>query len=535
MFKSKSVVRSLAIVLLIMLVVGCSSNTNSSNNNSGQTGGNNNAQQPSQTPSNTQGGEKEEDRGEPIVINIMRPGAAGDSPEIPRVEKAIEDSFYEMYGINIDYNLYFYAWDQVEQKLTLDFAAGEAPDAMRLTRAMAYKMWDQGYLQPVTDLAKEHTPNLFKHMHEGEIDWASYKGEMIGYPMGGFAIATTIVMREDKLKDLGMEMPTTVAEFEEVMAAYKKKYPEEYPFHGTNQHATKYMKALSGVQAGAYSLKSDGTVTISLLDDNMWRYNELARRWYENGFVSKDFLTQGDESEAEFIEDKGLTMVAYHSSPLRNIEKTIEGGFNENAVGRVMPHLIADWGDQTAPFDGYSGEGLFVIPVTTSPEKAEIVAKLINWELDSLVNFMYGKRGELGVDWEFIDEENLVLDKMPKWKESGSNGYSWEHYFINRANFSDELAFLSYTEPKGYEQVMEYQATGRPIDSPVMKYPHLPVEEMAVKIDELQVKIGQLQSEIIIGRRPLSDWDQAQKIWEDGGGKEIDQRLTEIFNELESN
>ncbi len=524
MWRSKSILVSIALVFT--LIVGCSSN----NGNNSASPSTNNSPSASNKPAEKPADDK------PVEIRMLKPGSPGDSPEIPRVEKAIEDSFYESTGIRIDLKLEFYDWDVLEQKYTLDIASGKAADFGRFPNNLFFKFYDKGYFQPIGDVMKAHAPNLFKQMSKEEIEAGYYKGEMAGVPLGGFPINYIMVIRQDKLDALGLQMPKTVADFENVMAAYKKAYPNEYPLHGVWFGYSKVINALNGITnfAGSgkgFVMKPDGTVTSYFMHDNIEKYNEMANRWYKNGWVSPDYLTIGDESEAEFIKDSGLAIINYHANGLENVEQTASS-INPNAKGAVVPNLQADWGIKTAPFDGYNSEGYIGISKTVSPEKAEIIAKLINWELDSLENFMMGKRGQLGIDWDYVDKPNRILDKLPKWKEDGANGYSWEHWMINRAVFSDEISFQVAGEAKGYEQILDYIQSAQFTEDPMLKTPYLPLGDLAAKVDELNVKLGFLQSQIVVGKRPLSDWSEAKKIWEDGGGLELEKQITEIYKSM---
>lgn len=522
---SKSIALSLVVVLLVSLIAACSNNgTNSNSKNGGNSGTSNTGSKDGATT----------EAGEPIVIKFLKPGTAGDSPEIPRVEQRIEEEFFKSTGINIDLQLSFYDWDVFSEKFTLDLASGNAPDFARFPTNLFFQFYSKGYFQPVEDVMKEHAPNLFKRFSEDEIQAAYFKGEMAGVPLGGSPINSIITIRADKLEALGKPMPTTVAEFEDVMAAYKAKYPNEYPFMGLWWAQTKVMNFLSGLEnfAGSgknYIMKSDGTVTTYFMHERMQNYLELATKWYKNGWVSPDFLTVGDESGGQFIKDSGLTVIGYGANGLEDIVQTANT-VNPNAKGAIVPALKADWGNATAAFDGYNQEGYIGIPKSTTPEKAEVIAKFINWELENAENFWLGKRGELGVDYELVDGK---INKLAKWKEEGANGYSWEHWMINSVYIDGgELNLQSLDAVEGNDDVLAYIANSEVINDPMLKTPYLPIDDLAAKVDSLNVKLGFLQSQIIIGKQPISAWSEAAQIWADGGGAEIEKELTAIYKSM---
>jgi putative aldouronate transport system substrate-binding protein len=522
----RSVLLCLVAVLVISLIVGCSS-TNNNKNTASQ------GKATTDTKTATTG-ETKATKGEPIVLKFLKPGTPGDSSEISRVEKRIEEKFYEDAGINIDLQLSFYDWDVLAEKFTLDLASGKAADFARFPTNLFFQFYSKGYFQPVGNLVKEHAPNVAKRFGEGEIAAANFKGEMAGFPLGGSPINSILVIRQDKLDALGKKMPTTVAEFEDVMAAYKVAHPKENPFMGVWWAGLKVMNNLVGIEnfAGSgknFIMKPDGTVTSYFMHDKIPAFLELANKWYKNGWVSQDFLTIGDEAEGLFTKDSGLTLVSYGANALESIEQTASS-VNPQAKGAVMPVLNADWGNNTATFDGYNSEGYIGIPKSTTPEKAEIIAKFINWELDNPENFWLGKRGELGIDYEIVDGK---IDKLAKWKEEGANGYSWEHWMVNSVYINGgDLQLQSLDAVEGNDDILKYIATAGHLDDPMLKTPYLPLGDLAAKVDALNVKLGELQTQIIIGKKPISDWSNAAKIWADGGGLELEQQITEIYKSM---
>lgn len=526
MKRTKLVAIGLAVALVFTLLVGCSGNKNSDGAPSAGSGSSPKASEsdPASSAANA----------EPVKIRYLKPGSAGDSPEIPRIEKRIEDKFFEDTGIKIDIDLYYYDWDVIEQRFNLDLTAGNPPDMVRFWTSKAFQFYSKGYFQPLDDLIAAHTPNLAKRFSQGELDAAKFKGETVGFPLSGNPVNYGLTIRQDKLDALGMPMPTTVEDLENVMAAYKQAHPDEYPFLGVWFGSLRIMNAFSGIPNFAGSgkpmiTKPDGTVTTYFMHENMRSFLELANKWYKNGWVSPDFLTVGDEAEGLFVKDSGLLLASYTDSGIDNVEQTRTTA-NPNAKAAIVPQLTASWGDETAFFEGYNSEGYVSIPKTVPKEKAEIIAKLVNWELDNPDNFWLTKKGEKGVDYLVEDGKMVIPDK---WKADNANPYSWEHWIINRPVINGgDLLIPSADDLPGAEEAREYLRTAKTIQDPVQAMPYLPMDELAAKLDAVNQKLGFLQSEIILGKKPLSAWDEAAKIWADGGGADIEKKATEIYNSL---
>lgn len=469
---------------------------------------------------------------EPVTIQFVKPGVTNDSPENARIKAKIEEEFFKSTGIRINLELKYYDWDVIAEKFNLDVAAGKAPDMIRLPLNLYFQFWEKGFFQPLNEWIDTQVPNLAKRFSQEEIDAGTVHGQIAGFPLGGTPVNSILLIRKDKLDALGKPMPTTLQQFEDAMAAYKKAHPNEYPFMAYWSAGLAYMNALAGLEAynGNHKiLKSDGTVTTYYMHEDMERYLELANRWYKNGWVTPDFMSAGEEVEGQFIKDMGLTVVSYQHYALDFIKQTKES-VNPNAVASVVPQLKAPWGEETLRFDGFNSEGYLGITKNVSKEKAEIIAKLINWELDNPENFWLTKRGEEGIDYEIVDGKMKTPDK---WKAEDAKPYNWEYWMINSAPIKGgDLNIPDADALPGYEEVYEQIRNAKTKKNPLLATPNIPLDDLAAKYDAVTKKLGELQSEIIIGRRPLSDWSQAAKIWADGGGADLEKKMTEIYKSL---
>lgn len=525
MKRAKLMAVGLTVALLFTLIVGCGSNKNSesspsaSNNSSPKASGS--ASEPAANV-------------EPVKIRFLKPGTPGDSPEIPRVKKAIEDKFFADTGIKIDLDLYFYDWDVIDQKFIQDVAAGNPPDMVRMSTARHFRYYSQDYFQPVDDLIEKFVPNLAKRFSPGELEAAKVKGKTSGFPLSGHPVNYGLTIRKDKLDKLGMSIPTTLEELENVMAAYKQANPDEYPLLGVWYATLRIISGLTGVESFAGSgrpfiMKQDGTVTSYFMHENIKNYMELANKWYKNGWVSPDFLTVRDEAEGLFVKDSGLLLAGYATYGLDNFEQT-RISVNPNAVPATLPQLKTPYTEFNSYFEGYNSEGYVGISKTVSKEKAEVIAKLINWELENPDNFWLTKRGVKGEDYLVEDGKMVTPDK---WKADNAKPYSWEHWIINRPVINGgDLLIPDADQVPGMDGAMEYLAKVKFQEDPMMKSPYLPLGGLAAKVDDLNNKLGFLQSEIILGKKPISAWDEAAKIWENGGGADIEKEVTEIYKSM---
>lgn len=469
---------------------------------------------------------------EPVTLRILKPGTINESPENPRIKAKIEEELYEYTGTKVNLDFYFYDWDVFSEKYNLDIVSQNAPDAFRATTNIYFKLAFDGQFQALDSVIDEYIPNLTRRFTEGEIKAGIVNGETMGLPLGGTPANSLMLIRKDKLDLLGKEIPTTLAELEDVYAAYKEAHPDETPYMGYWSANVKWIGALAGLDSyfgTEKSLKSDGTVTTYYMQPNMPRYIELLRKWVENGWCQADVLTAGEEAEGLFIKDKGLTIITYERYGLDFFKQTKES-VNPDATAAVVPALTTPWSDTTIAFDGYNSEGYLAVPKTTPADKVKLVAQFVNWELDSPDNWWLTKRGEKGIDYEIIDGK---MSTPEKWQAEGAQPYDWTYYLINSVfTNGGDLNTPQIDALPETDTIYNMIRTVKTIKNPLLDTPYLPLDDLATQLDSVTKKLGELQSEIITGQRPLSDWDLAEEIWLDGGGAELEEKMTEVYNSM---
>ncbi len=108
--------------------------------------------------------------------------------------------------------------------------------------------------------------------------------------------------RMDILKELGKTMPTTLKELEDVFAAYRAKYPGKYPLAidkdlGAMQIAAAPYKAGFGhwVQLG------DGTLGYGSIQPEAKQTLAKMAEWYKKGYFDPEFVVKGGEKMQEDV------------------------------------------------------------------------------------------------------------------------------------------------------------------------------------------------------------------------------------------
>ncbi len=191
-----------------------------------------------------------------------------------------------------------------QQNLTLAIAANDLPDVITFgagQKAMIIQLAQRGMILPLGDLYKRYASAMTKELLEESnkvmnglmFKAAVVNGDFYGIPMATDTYAGTIMWyREDVLKDMGMAIPTTIAQFEQAMAAYKARLPEDYPL-AINKDLN-YGDSLWGA-FGAYRgiwLDKNGKLEYGSISPNVKTALATLNGWYAKGYIDPEFIVK---------------------------------------------------------------------------------------------------------------------------------------------------------------------------------------------------------------------------------------------------
>lgn len=212
-------------------------------------------------------------------------------------------------------------WEQVradwETVKSTRFASGDIPDLLfNATTNSDYTKYT-GLFQDLTDLIEENAPNIqemFTNVPDTKTLATSGDGKIYSIPKMQTVwpkTNTVLFINKTWLDNLGLEMPTTFSEFEEVMKAFKEKDPNgngqadeiplDYNAYGGNNawfnSAYSLLKLFPsmGIQltdtiTDGYFLE-DKTVKCFAIDDRYKQFIKTMNRWYEEGLINPNAIT----------------------------------------------------------------------------------------------------------------------------------------------------------------------------------------------------------------------------------------------------
>lgn len=271
----------------------------------------------------------------------------------------------EMTGVHIEW--IEVAQNQAADQFNLMVASNEYADMCRGFSGYYTNGVEEAYEQEIildlTDLIAEYMPNYNAALDENpqyRTDLSTDDGKMLyintvqteSYTMNGN------VIRQDWLDALGLEMPTTMAELEEVLLAFKTEYGisnallvnqgnyGEILVKGYNTKGVSEM-------GNSYYVK-DGMVQCSLTDEALREYLIMMNRFYEEGLFDSDFISRSSNpKDANVIQMIATGQTGVFNTSISIWTSITEASTDPNMQLAAMPVTMVNEGDVTHIYDQY--------------------------------------------------------------------------------------------------------------------------------------------------------------------------------------
>ena len=204
------------------------------------------------------------------------------------------------------------------EALNLLLASGTIPDIVGSSRLkdVANQFGPRGAFTPLNDLINQHAPHIKSFFDQrsnirNSITAADGNIYYIPYlPDGEFARAYWL--RTDWLEVLNLEVPTTVAEYEAVLVAFRDKDPngnglkDEIPYFARHwQEFIRLVTLFGGRSTGSDQYHDfmviDGKIQHPYTGEGYREGIHNLARWYEEGLVDPEIFTRGVSSREELL------------------------------------------------------------------------------------------------------------------------------------------------------------------------------------------------------------------------------------------
>ena len=212
-------------------------------------------------------------------------------------------------------------------------------------------------------------------------------------------------IREDIVDELGYDMPETLAELEEIFAAYKAKNPNNISMFAEGWMFGSMSMIYNAMNAYPRRwIERDGKLTYGGTQPEVKNALSMLRSWYSKGYIDKDFDKGNYDSEfAKFLNGQSLTIGGatwiYHNKGPELAEK------NASAVMSPVPYL-KDAEGKTPAYITTVGTG-WPAAISKNCANREAVITELNAVVDS------GMRNELDLREKFGSNYPITKPQFP--------------------------------------------------------------------------------------------------------------------------
>ena len=344
-------------------------------------------------------------------------------------ELLIFQELEERTGITIDWISFDATAGDVPQRIQLLMASGDLPDIIRngVDRQVMYEYGQQGLVIPQRELATKYAPNIWEVVEREPAflqNSVAPDGNIYGWgrtpPLGADAPITHYINRT-WLDRLGLDMPTTTAEFRDVLTAFRDRdangngdpsdeIPLSTVWKGVRWWANDY------VLMGAFGNPGNYATPYLAMDDDGRPYYVLASETFRDFTSYMHGLVRDGLADSELYTQEWQTLVAKGNQQPPIVGSTFswigqpeivagESGSQYEALGP----LTGPNGTRSYVYNGSRRAiGGYAFAITRDAQYPEIAMRWINEMYEPQFN-LQKDLGPIGVTIELVNDNQIRL------------------------------------------------------------------------------------------------------------------------------
>ena len=414
-----------------------------------------------------------------------------------------------------------------QESLNLLLSSGELPDIVETT-------WVSRAGGPELAFKSKQLVALNEHMAAWAPDYTAYleanpdidkmvrtdEGNYFGFPFIRGAEELMVfygpIVRQDWLEELGIEEPTTIAEWYDMLTAFKNEKGATAPLtqNGVDLSMFDYgspFVGAYGVTLG-FSLNDAGEIIYGPVQPEFKEFLAEMAKWYAEGLIDPNFYTNDRATwQANMLNDLSGATVGYSGSGIGTLLPALqEVTPTAELAGTKYPSLVegenAPLGQKDTPFmSSYQVAGV------TPSGNEELAFKFLNFGYTEAGTTIYNF-GVEGESYTMVDGEPIFVEAISEPGEGKSMAQAMAQY--TRSCYSGPFVqALGY-----YEQYMKLDVQKEAIadwkEHDSTKYalpPITPTEDESKEFATIQTNMNAWRNEWVIGAitgaNSLDDFD----------------------------
>ncbi len=400
-------------------------------------------------------------------------------------------------------------------------ASGQLPDIMVTDLKSApggvQKMVDDGVIIELDEYIDAYAPNFKKYLEEHpdvDKDIKSDDGHYYYLPFvrGDERLVASegLALRKDMLDKAGLDVPTTIDEWTEVLRAFKKQGADA-PFSSSNFVFDEFA---NGFFSGAYDVAlnwyvDNGTVKFGFMEDAAVDAFKLYKSWYDEGLLDRNIVSVADLDGQIFQGETAAAVMWAGSGMGKYMNAKPSPEFDLVAA----PSPVLKEGDVSRfGYKGFLYGGTNNAYITTACKNIELAMRFIDYNFSeaghNLMNF-----GIEGESFNWVDGYPQYTEKILKNDEGKSISEAMKPYLLASASFPGVQDYR-YLE-QYYQLQCQKDAVGiwSQCEGNTTRLPNIIfTPEESERLAAIQVNIDTCAQEwafkFITGTKPLEDVDK---------------------------
>ncbi|MEK3683589.1 hypothetical protein [Paenibacillus sp. FSL R10-2736] len=424
--------------------------------------------------------------------------------------------------------------------------------------SLANDLIQSGQVKEITEDIKNYMPDRLKEVYKKYP--TTFNPVIQDGKVYGMAISPTLtegqvmLIRQDWLDKLNLKAPTTIDEFEKVIAAFTNDDPDEngkkdtygFDFSGKESYNTGWVSdpvmifsAYTGKHLPGQWYNDNGKLTYGSVADGNKEALAKLRDWYSKGYLNKELATQGAwDALADFTEGKAGIIIGrpWLYGSVKDVEKNISG-----AKISAYPTIKGVKEDKTYQA-GQLNDGVFMFNKNfTNMEAFFLYYDKLYDAAFGTGDFKYGYAE--GYDYDIVNGE-IVFDptkfntpleviqaagKMTFTKNTPSIDEAGKPYYDLANGATPDNGVLMRAAAPGDQTtkdgfVISYENKDVLLPN---AFNGVPTKTMQSSWEQLLTMERETFTKIIYSKEPLESYDEFVKQWHEKGGTQITEEVND--------
>lgn len=409
---------------------------------------------------------------------------------------------------------------QADEQFNIMLASQDLPDIIEWQwysfPGGPQKAMDDGYILKLNEAIDKYSPNLKKFINDNpDIDRMikTDNGDYYVYPFvrGDDLLKTYFgpITRADWLRELGIEPPETIDEWEAMLTAYKEKKNVEAPLLFKQLQSAPTLAWAFGTHKGFYM--ENGKVVYGPMQPEYMAFLERMNKWFSNKLLVMD-MGDGAAVQAALLSGRLGTTFDYGGSVGRwlLVGSQQAPGFDLTAL--KYPVLTKGTKSKFSQQDfDYAATAAPSAAISATSKNVEVAAKLLDYAYGEEGTFYYNY-GTEEVTYNMVDGYPTYTDLVFK-NPDGLAPVNVLHRYT-RASYSgpfiQQKPYIEqyYSLPQQQEALKTWmEAEGNKNMLPLVTYTSSESGKVANIMNEINTYVDTMTMKFIMGVEPISEFD----------------------------